>query len=51
MKKKRLMAPYTFTLSLSSTRSRLHLLEGSDEILKAYLPCTQSMRHPKVLVN
>lgn len=45
------MAPYTLTLSLSQTRSRLLLQEGPDEILKAYLPGCHSMRHPKALLN
>jgi hypothetical protein len=45
------MAPYTLTLSLSQTRSRLLLQEGPDEILKAYLPGCHSMQHPKALLN
>jgi hypothetical protein len=45
------MAQYTVTLSLSAARSRVLLTVGTDELMRAILPPTSQVQHPRAVAS
>jgi hypothetical protein len=41
------MSQYTVTMSLSGTRTRILVTDGDDELMRAVLPATRQVRHPR----
>ena len=45
------MSEYTVTMSLSGVRSRILLMAGTDEVLRAVLPAHRQVRHPQAVLS
>jgi hypothetical protein len=46
-----MMTKYTVTLSLSAARSRILVTTGTDEIMRAVLPATDQVQHPRAALR
>lgn len=45
------MSEYTVTMSFSGVRSRILLMAGTDEVLRAVLPPHRQVRHPQAALS